>query len=347
MCNQCVEELRSQAPVSEERGFTEVFDANAAVYISDTAVDIDTKMALRAGVAPLENVRNAVKDWHPGSDGKVLDLVHPSLYPLMYGISRFLREGIVPLEACVQFSGRGEIISCPRNEEVRYGYSGKHQWLPCEVRLDEKDNAVITSYINNLPPVAHKPLYQAIEQVITRAVPMWKLALYSTLFQYEKPRIDLQGGGYDHDAAEADYNARYEDGKRTWQREKDERKKEKAQNIDNNDCADEVGSDDDSDDESYCHDDDDFPDPYQDQYIELPDPETYVRCERKTTEEGLAKYEQMLAEKKLQVIVKLANIHLSPEKPSYDGGSWHIEVSYARGLNLSLSTDQYPAGHAQ
>ena len=28
----------------------------------------------------------------------------------------------------------------------------------------------------------------------------------------------------------------------------------------------------------------------------------------------------------MQVIVKLANIHLTPEKPSYDGGSWHIEV---------------------
>jgi hypothetical protein len=30
-------------------------------------------------------------------------------------------------------------------------------------------------------------------------------------------------------------------------------------------------------------------------------------------------------EKKLQVIVKLANIHLTPDKPDYDGGSWHIE----------------------
>ena len=29
--------------------------------------------------------------------------------------------------------------------------------------------------------------------------------------------------------------------------------------------------------------------------------------------------------KSLQVIVKLANIHLTPEKPTYDGGAWHIE----------------------
>ena len=30
-------------------------------------------------------------------------------------------------------------------------------------------------------------------------------------------------------------------------------------------------------------------------------------------------------ERGLQVIVKLANIHLTPEKPQYGGGSWHVE----------------------
>ncbi|POR36710.1 Uncharacterized protein TPAR_03102 [Tolypocladium paradoxum] len=28
---------------------------------------------------------------------------------------------------------------------------------------------------------------------------------------------------------------------------------------------------------------------------------------------------------RIQVIVKLANIHLTPERPTYDGGSWHVE----------------------
>ena len=31
------------------------------------------------------------------------------------------------------------------------------------------------------------------------------------------------------------------------------------------------------------------------------------------------------AEQGLQVIVKLANIHLTPEKPEYGGGTWHVE----------------------
>ena len=28
---------------------------------------------------------------------------------------------------------------------------------------------------------------------------------------------------------------------------------------------------------------------------------------------------------RLHIIVKLASIHLTPEKPEYEGGSWHVE----------------------
>ena len=30
---------------------------------------------------------------------------------------------------------------------------------------------------------------------------------------------------------------------------------------------------------------------------------------------------------RLQVIVKIGSIELTPEKPSFDGGNWHVEVS--------------------
>jgi hypothetical protein len=35
-------------------------------------------------------------------------------------------------------------------------------------------------------------------------------------------------------------------------------------------------------------------------------------------------------ERGLQVIVKLANIHLTPEKPNYAGGTWHVEGQLVR-----------------
>ncbi|KAG9126181.1 hypothetical protein FRC07_004559 [Ceratobasidium sp. 392] len=37
------------------------------------------------------------------------------------------------------------------------------------------------------------------------------------------------------------------------------------------------------------------------------------------------KFKYTLAGKTIQVVAKLANIHLTPEKPTYPGGSWHIE----------------------
>ena len=40
----------------------------------------------------------------------------------------------------------------------------------------------------------------------------------------------------------------------------------------------------------------------------------------------------------LQVIVKLANIHLTPEKPEYPGGSWHIEGQSVCPISLSSNT---------
>lgn len=36
-------------------------------------------------------------------------------------------------------------------------------------------------------------------------------------------------------------------------------------------------------------------------------------------------FKEKFGEKPLQIIVKLANIELTPDKPEYEGGSWHVE----------------------
>lgn len=60
------------------------------------------------------------------------------------------------------------------------------------------------------------------------------------------------------------------------------------------------------------------------------DPENLVQPEpesfRADDEEGpRVDLEKEFAEHGLQVIIKLANIHLTPEKPEYPGGTWHVE----------------------
>lgn len=78
------------------------------VYKSDTCVTGEMKAALKAAAAVLEDVDDSKKDWHPHSDEKVLDLVHPSLFPLLYGRSTVLSEseGTVPLRDCDAYIGK-------------------------------------------------------------------------------------------------------------------------------------------------------------------------------------------------------------------------------------------------
>ncbi len=43
----------------------------------------------------------------------------------------------------------------------------------------------------------------------------------------------------------------------------------------------------------------------------------------------------------IQVIVKLANVHLTPEKPEYSGGVWHVEGQLVCPTSLSFSRDSH------
>lgn len=83
-------ELRTKATLYEKRGLIPVFDYSMSVIKSDTLMTENLRQDLLSAVKILEDVPEGEKDWHPGSDNKVLDLVHPLLYPLVYGKSRVL-----------------------------------------------------------------------------------------------------------------------------------------------------------------------------------------------------------------------------------------------------------------
>ena len=50
--------------------------------------------ALKAAVAPIENVPEVRRNWHSTSHDTVLDLVHPSLVPVIYG-QTVLQDSVV------------------------------------------------------------------------------------------------------------------------------------------------------------------------------------------------------------------------------------------------------------
>jgi len=75
------------------------------VYQADGLIPQELRETLLKGVAVLENVDDAKKDWHPGSNNQVLDLVHPSLFPYIKGVSRITDGSPLPWK---EFLGAGE-----------------------------------------------------------------------------------------------------------------------------------------------------------------------------------------------------------------------------------------------
>ena len=271
-------------------------DLDAAVIKSDIAISSELKAALRVGAALLEDIPERLRDWHPGSDGKVLDLVHPSLFPLVYGRSRVLSSGSVELQQCMSYIGNGEIVSTPDDAEVSVidrsnnitgtwrntrpkFWSKAFQWLPCDVRFVGED-VRITSYINNLHPTLHPNLYSIIEKFITKSIPLWNLTLSSTRAGREA-RILHEYTDYDHPLG--------------------------------NEPPKEIGDDWDTR-ENWTR---------ANRILQRPEPRSFEPYRRPIDEQ--VNLRKDFGEQGLQVIVKLANIELTAEKPNYDGGSWHVE----------------------
>ncbi|OQD81853.1 hypothetical protein PENANT_c025G01356 [Penicillium antarcticum] len=282
MMDWVIKELQWKAEVLQNEGLTYVFDIG--VIKSDTAISEALKHELVEAVAPFDNVPEEQKDYHPGTNKKVVDLVHQSLFPVVYGHTHILRDKIIGLEDCLSSVGQGELL--PVYDKGRTTkYSRKFQWLPCDVELLENDECRITSYISNAHPIEHRALYGAVEKIIARAIPLWNKSL--TLPSYDVgQRISYFEVEYlehkDPKPAESDF----EDQEEYW--EKCE-KWEATQPIKQ-------------------------PEPYG--RFKAPDyqePGNWTDLRSEYRESGL------------QVIVKLANIELTPENPEYEGGSWHIE----------------------
>ena len=172
----------------------------------------------------------------------------------------------------------------------------------------------IRTYINNLHPITQSQLYTIIEEVIAAAIPLWELTL----------SLAHDASLYDAPRRIQYHECSYHDG----------------------------GGDDDDEDE-----DDPYPEWEGDEEDGAFEARVYAwnkrRCERRRVvlpepprefdpgplEVDTFSLKEMVGASPLQVIVKLANIELTPEKPQYGGGTWHVE-----GMSVScLSAPASPA----
>lgn len=158
----------------------------------------------------------------------------------------------------------------------------------------------IVSYINNLHPQKHEELYSIIDQIITKAIPLWNWTLSEPLSDDEL-RVGFELS-FDPDPEEMG----------------DEEKPQQG---------------DDEEDDDYWE--------RMEQWEEdtrktvLPEPGVFeAPAEDQRPDYNLL---EESAQYGLQVIVKLANIELTPEKPEYAGGTWHVEGQLV-SISCLLST---------
>jgi hypothetical protein len=221
---------------------------------------------LREAVRVLEEVPDAEKDWHPGSDGQVLDLVHPSLFCLVREVSG------APERAW----------QSPTTGSSRYEFSEKFQWLPTDVEVGDDGEAEFLSYVNNVHPVAHRELASVLPDLFSRLLPLWENVL--TDLHHPRPlRI------------EADPYSWYDDSEPAEPSDHEDKDATKA----------------------YADAMDDW---WENRRPAVPDAPVFVPP---ALPDESARVD--LRGRRLQVIVKLAAIHLTPDKPEYPGGSWHVE----------------------
>ncbi|SPO03682.1 uncharacterized protein DNG_06365 [Cephalotrichum gorgonifer] len=314
----CIQELRDKAALFKENGLVNIFDADLTIVKSDTVVSGLIRDALITGVTALEDVPEHLKDWHPRSNNMVLDLVHPSLFPVTYGLTKVLPDEKVPLDGCLAYIGKGTTIDpftplCPRpTDNINLPASmfsfGSFQWLPTDIELSDS-GAKILGYINNLHPEKHRGLYGVLEKIVAAAVPLWEEALNHS--KEGRFRIGIRNLGTSEDWT-------YPEGLKYRVPGAEEGPKAYYDPI-KEVLGDELDSEDDFD----WHNEDEYYDWVNEHRIlRYPEPRNY-----KSQAELKEGSRIRLREKPsgLQVIFKLANIHLTPEKPTYEGGSWHVE----------------------
>ncbi|KAF2158075.1 hypothetical protein K461DRAFT_274318 [Myriangium duriaei CBS 260.36] len=331
----CLAELQDKAGWHKESGIIRVLDDRFAVVKSDTIVSADLHQSFKA-VVPclLEDIPQALQDWHPGSNDQVLDLVHPSLFPLVYGRSKILPDRTTGISDCLRDAGKGEVLATiletgSGRSTDEHRISHEFQWLPTDFEFTPNGVRAL-SYINNLHPTHQRELYPLIEKLVDAAIPMWSEVLSFTRID----RNEIQTRFLDREA-QYDYveGTGAEAVRARWVRDGMPgrvREDEAEVSGDSGESADEDVPD--AWDIAPWDYPDEFPGDWEQDYphrtrlLIPPEPREYAEF-KKTVDDTVKLYplEEEFASEGLQVIVKLANIVLTPDSPDYAGGSWHVE----------------------
>ncbi|KAJ2090071.1 hypothetical protein GGI09_006187, partial [Coemansia sp. S100] len=288
-----LDELAYYASLNPSDSNVRISEADG-VWFSDTLIDDKTTIELKDYVTILESIPGRQKDWYPKDWSRVLNLVDPSLYPLIYSRSKLCRQTSTSPQAALKLEKLGEFpgslegwhnaLNVADDRESDYylptgheGYctysSDNFSWLPSEFRIDDNGAVTIESYINNLHPVKHAAMYPIIASVFSKFLPLLEQAVTDLVHPLQS-RVKLDRDKYyksDEPLIDSDDDDYYEE-IILWRRRA-----------------------------TFVH----------------PQPEPFVAPAR-----PVIPYK--LHGRRLQAIVKMANIELTSEKPIYGGEDWSV-----------------------
>ncbi|KAI1433153.1 hypothetical protein GGR50DRAFT_688475 [Xylaria sp. CBS 124048] len=307
----CIRELQGKARYFAATGIVPTLDATASVAKSDVLIQPALADILRAAFDRLKKDQADSPDWHPRTDEKVLNLVHPSMYPLVYKSTRLFQEEVVGvMDAIENMAGKGAVLRNHTNNDAESGvpsefWSDNYQWLPSNLSLQDNGSVKFTSYINNLHPIKHPEIYDAIEKLVEKALPMWDQCLSLPTGPGQR-----QGAGRNTSRCPLPENPSDEN----WENWIPPSWKHLRANFNQYESV-EGAEDDDSDEERLWRDWEAVRHPA------VPEPKLFEEVDYSPPR----RLAQDFKKTGLQIIVKMVSLELTPEKPSYPAGSWHVE----------------------
>ncbi|MFD8223090.1 DUF4246 domain-containing protein [Streptomyces massasporeus] len=176
----------------------------------------------------------------------------------------------------------------PTNQYSKYEFSERFQWLPTDVDISDDGDVAFLSYVNNVHPDTHRELAAVLPDLFARMRPLLENVL-TDLRHPRPPRIEADPYGWYDSEPEYPNKSSYGDDGAAY-----------AEAL----RAWEVAQD----------------DWWENRRPIIPDAPAFAAPE---VPDESARVD--LRGRRLQVIVKLATIHLTPDKPEYAGGSWHVE----------------------
>ncbi|VUC31494.1 unnamed protein product [Clonostachys rosea] len=374
----CIAELRNKAKYYAQSKLIPTLDSGFNTVVkSDELVSKTLHQDIHASFQQLLEDQAACPDWHPNSNDKVQDLVHPSMYPFVYGQplfpivpisaqlltylsgrSRFIHDEVVGIHNAVDFVGQGHIVpkntdgatleDIPDGEQYEYDpgngkinpeyWSNTYQWLPANVAFKDDGKPEFTSYINGLRPDKYPNIYKTIESLLDAVIPAWDqcLAVISDDHRHSSGRRSsrfewIREASDENDSLWSPFDVEFwkasdyklslnslrelnqeakldKEGKHLTREEMDEESRLYEQGlppriayVDPEMLAREKWR--------QCRD------------AVLPEPRSFTEIEYAPRQNLREKFR----ENGLQVIVKMASIELTPDKPDFPAGGWHIE----------------------